>query len=90
MAQFSITPNVTIEPQEAKDAIEATCIKLFGQDKGDDETPSEFLNRRTAEWILGWYRADESNLAAHQAGEAKKTEINTDAQLPKRKDKAKE
>jgi len=89
MPQFSITVSIDIQPPEVKQAIEQTCIKLFGQDKGDDETDAEFLERRTEEWILNWFKVDQANLVASQANQTTAAQIESDASIKRRKDKPK-
>lgn len=89
MAKFSINVSINIQPPEVKQAIEQTCVKLFGQDKGDDETDAAFLERRTEEWILNWFKADQANLAASEASQTTAAQIEADASIKQRKDKSK-
>lgn len=89
MPHFSINVSINIQPPEIKQIIEQTCVKLFGQDKGDDETDAEFLERRTEEWILNWFKTDQANLAASQASQSTAAQIEVEASIKKRKDKPK-
>jgi hypothetical protein len=84
---FSITSTVAIEPADVKADVLATCNKLFGNQRGDDETEEEFLNRRVEEWILSWYSVEKSNEAANAASTTVRTQIESDATLRRRKDK---
>lgn len=87
---FSINVSINIEPPEVRAEIEEICNRLFGSDRGTDETESEFLERRTEEWLLSWYTVEKANAASFQASHTEREEIKEAATIKRRKDKAPE
>ena len=86
MPKFSIISNLSISPLNLAEEIRSAIQKYF-DDRGDDESSEEYLNRKVEEYILGIYRQRMESEALAVAAETKRAEINADAQIRVRKDK---
>ena len=84
---FSINITVNIEPPEVKQQVEDVADRLYGNDRGTDESKEEFLARITERWLLSWFSVESANQAAHASSQAVLEDIKANATIRQRKDK---
>jgi len=82
---FTITVNLTINPSQTKQAIEAAFDAAYRGERGDDESPEEFMLRKLEEHVLAIYQSRASNDAAAEASRNVLKNITEQAQIRQKK-----
>lgn len=82
---FTITVSLTINPPQTKQAIEAAYDAAYRGERGDDESPEEFMLRKLEEHVLAIYQSRASNDAAEEASRNVLKTITQQAQIRQKK-----
>ena len=82
---FQINATIGISPATIKAEIEAAFDAAYKGERGDDETPSEFLERKLEEHVLAIYQSRKASDAAATASRNVQSDIAANAQIKQKK-----
>ena len=82
---FQINVTTNISPANIKAEIEAAFDAAYKGERGDDETTSDFLERKLEEHVLAIYQSRKSSDAAENASRNVIAEIAANAQIKQKK-----